>query len=247
MNRYFGINLEFDHDEFYQKIDQAIKEDQSAYVCVVDANVLTIANRDHSYRKILNQSLVNTCDGSSIAFLLSKIHKENFSALNGPTIFEELIEKDKKQVLLGGNEQSAEAVQNKLKEENTANSTLHVMPLPFSKVDEFDYEEIGRELNELKPDIIWVSLGAPKQERFMHNLLPHLSSGVMFGIGAAFNFYIGQIKMPSYTFGGVGILWLSRIFTEPKKQIKRVLPYLGILPKLYLSEKKKTKQVNNSE
>jgi N-acetylglucosaminyldiphosphoundecaprenol N-acetyl-beta-D-mannosaminyltransferase len=245
MQEYFGVNLEFDHYKFYQKIEKAISGEQSAYVCVVDANVLTIANRDDNYRKILNQSLVNTCDGSSIAFLLSKIHNENFTALNGPTIFEKLIEEDKKQVLLGGDKQSAESIKNKLQEEKTANSTLHLIPLPFSEVDDFNYEQIARELNELKPDIIWVSLGAPKQERFMHNLLPYLSSGVMFGIGAAFNFYIGQIKMPTYTIGGVGTLWLSRIFTEPKKQIKRMVPYVLSIPKLYYSQKKKVTQSNN--
>lgn len=244
MTEYFGVNLEFDHDEFYRKIEKAIKN-KSAYVCVVDANVLTIANRDAGYRKILNQSLVNTCDGSSIAFLLSKIHKKNFIALNGPTIFKKLIEEDKKQVLLGGDAQSARSVQKKLQEENTANSTLHLMPLPFSEVEDFDYEKIAMDLNTLKPDIIWVSLGAPKQERFMHNLLPYLSSGVMFGIGAAFNFYIGKIKMPTYSIGGVGSLWLSRIFTEPKKQIKRILPYIMIIPKLYYSEKKKVNKANN--
>lgn len=244
MNEYFGVYLEFDHKNIYQKIENAIKNKKSAYVCVVDANVLTIANRDDNYRKIINQSLINSCDGSSIAFFLSKIHKKKLKALNGPTILEKLIEEDKKQVLLGGDMQSALSIQNKLQKKNT-NSTLHHLPLPFLNVDDFDYMQIANDLNDLKPDIIWVSLGAPKQERFMYNLLPYLSSGVMFGIGAAINFYIGKIKMPSYTIGGVGTLWLSRIFTEPKKQIKRLIPYIMSIPMLYYSEKIKVHQSNN--
>lgn len=247
MKEYFGVYLEFDHKNFFQKIEKAIKNKKSAYVCVVDANVLTVANRDDNYRMILNQSLINTCDGSSISYLLSKIHNENFTALNGPTIFGKLIEENKKQVLLGGDTQSALLVQKKLQKKKSTNSTLHHMPLPFLEVDDFNYTQIAKDLNNLKPDIIWVSLGAPKQEHFMYNLLPHLSSGVMFGIGAAFNFYIGLIKMPSYTIGGVGILWLSRIFTEPKKQIKRMVPYVMSIPKLYYSEKKKVYHSNNSD
>lgn len=50
MHTYIGINLEFNHDRFYQVIDKAVREQKSSYVCIVDANVLTIANRKKNYR-----------------------------------------------------------------------------------------------------------------------------------------------------------------------------------------------------
>ena len=76
-------------------------------------------------------------------------------------------------------------------------------PLPFVSVDEFDYELIAKKVNEEKPDIIWVSLGAPKQEIFMSKLLPFLQQGVMFGIGAAFNYYAGILNEPKAKIGAV--------------------------------------------
>ena len=68
--------------------------------------------------------------------------------------------------------------------------------LPFRKVDEFDYQGIAQMINEDGPDIIWVSLGAPKQEMFMNRLQPYLHRGVMFGFGAIFNFNagVGNVK-----------------------------------------------------
>lgn len=241
MCKYFGINFEFNQNLFFSKIENSIKSKNSSYVCVVDANVLTIAHNDEEYQNILNSSLVNTCDGSSIALLLNMIYDKDFKALNGPTIFKKLILENKRQVLLGGDEKITELVLRKLKQDKP-NSEINIIPLPFQSVESFEYAQIAAEINSLEPDIIWVSLGAPKQERFMHNLLPHINQGVMFGIGAAFSFYVGQIKMPKVSIGGLNLLWLSRIITEPRKQLKRMYPYVKLMPKLYLQEKEKAKK-----
>jgi len=83
MNNYFGINLEFDSNKIHQLIAKAISGNQKGYVCVVDGNVLTIAQKNQVYRTIINNSLVNTCDGSSIAWLAGKIYKKDFRAHTG--------------------------------------------------------------------------------------------------------------------------------------------------------------------
>jgi UDP-N-acetyl-D-mannosaminuronic acid transferase (WecB/TagA/CpsF family) len=83
MNNYFGINLEFDSNKIHQLIAKAISSNQKGYVCVVDGNVLTIAQKNQVYCTIVNNSLVNACDGSSIAWLAGKIYKKDFRALTG--------------------------------------------------------------------------------------------------------------------------------------------------------------------
>ena len=75
MNSYFNVNLEFNHQIIYNKIDEAIIKNNKGYIFIVDANVLTISQKDLQYRGILNSSIVNTCYGSSIAFLASLINK----------------------------------------------------------------------------------------------------------------------------------------------------------------------------
>ncbi len=116
---------------------------------------------------------------------------------------------------------------------------MFYIPLPFTGIEGFDYIEIAEAINKLKPDIIWVSLGAPKQEFFMSKIFPYLNKGLLFGIGAAFNFYTGMLGMPTVKIGALRFIWLDRFIKEPRKLYSRLINYLFILPGLYLEEKKK--------
>lgn len=238
MERYFGLKFEFDKDIFLKNIHESIRTKKKGYFCVVDANVLTMAQKNEEYRQILNDSMFNACDGSSIASLANLVYKTRHKAFNGPEIFEYFIESDYKQILLGSTNDTINRIKNKLIQNEKRTDTLSGLPLPFLDVDSFNYKEIATQINQQKPDIIWVSLGAPKQEVFMNRILPYLDQGVLFGIGAAFNFYTGDIPLPRYNIRGFRFIWLSRWLTEPKKLTKRIVPYLLILPKLYLSELK---------
>lgn len=237
----FNIHIEFDSKVFCKRVEDFIARKQKAYVCVVDMNVIAIAQKDMNYRKIIQSANVNTCDGSSLAMLANRIYGTDFRAYNGPDVFEKYIESPYKHLLIGNTvekvEQIREIVRSKGKEVD-----LHHLDVPFLPVEEFDYKGISEEINRLHPDIIWVSLGAPKQERFMANILPYINSGVMFGIGAAFNFYTGDLHNNRKEIGGLRFIWLERIFKEPKKQLTRVGRFLSVLPKMYYEEKNKSKQ-----
>jgi len=241
MQKYFNILLEFDHGIINNTIENSIKAKTKGYVCIVDANVLTIAQSDLTYQGIINNSLINSCDGSSIAMLAGWIHHKRFRALNGPEIFEYYIEKDYKHLLLGNTPEIADRIKQVLIKKNLNTLNLTTISLPFIPVENFDFEAIANEINCNKPDIIWVSLGAPKQEIFMHEILPFLNQGVLFGIGAAFNFYIGNLNVPRFRIGTLRFIWLNRLFNEPKKLIKRILPYILLMPSLYFEEKSKIK------
>jgi N-acetylglucosaminyldiphosphoundecaprenol N-acetyl-beta-D-mannosaminyltransferase len=129
-------------------------------------------------------------------------------------------------------------IQEKVELQNNTSENLHFMEVPFRKVEEFDYVSIAKEINDLKPNYIWVSLGAPKQELFMSNLLPHINQGAMLGVGAALNYFTGQVKdIPNWA-KKLHLIWLYRIFTEPKKQLKRCKEIAIVLPKMYTEEKK---------
>jgi len=243
MQQYFNVNLDFNHERLHSTITEIILNKGKGYICVVDAHVLEIAQNDFQYREVLNSSTINTCDGSSIAMLAGFIHKQKFRALNGPDLFADYIEKEYKQLLLGSTEEISNKIKKVLESKNIKSSHLHVMPLPFLSVDDFDYLSVAQNINELNPDIIWVSLGAPKQERFMNRLLPQINRGVMFGIGAAFNFYIGDLGLPKIRIGALKFIWLNRLLNEPKKMYKRLTNYIIIIPKLYFEEKKRSKSL----
>lgn len=240
----FNIHIEFDSKVFRDIVEKHIIEKEKAYVCVVDANVITIAQKDPKYREIVKNATINTCDGSSISKMVNSIYGTKYSAYNGPELFEYYIERPYKHVLLGNRASKVEQIKAKVREKGLELDMQHV-DVPFVSVDQFDYEGIAKQINEIKPDIVWVSLGAPKQEMFISNIFPYIEQGVLFGIGAAFNFYTGDLHNNKNEIAGLRFIWLERIFKEPKKQLKRIGGYLMAVPGMYWEEKKKAKMIKN--
>ena len=234
----FNIHIEFDSKVFCKTVENYIAKKQKAYVCVVDGNVITMAQKDLKYREIIQGANINTCDGSSISMMANSIYGTNYSAFNGPELFGYYIERPYKHVLVGNTQKKVEQIKAKVAEKGLTVDLQHV-DVPFVPVDQFDYPAIARQINELKPDIVWVSLGAPKQETFISNIFPYIEQGVLFGIGAAFNFYTGDLHNNKKEIHGLRFIWLERIFKEPKKQILRMGKFLLAVPKMYLEEKKR--------
>lgn len=240
--RVFDIDIEFDRPTLHGVIEKCIHEQQKGYVCFADANVLSIAKKNAGYLSVLQGAMINSCDGGSIAAMVNRIHGTNVRAYNGPDLFENYIGRSEyKQLLLGNTEEKFLLIVEELKKRGLPSHHISHLDVPFAKVEEFDYKEIARQVNKVDADIIWVSLGAPKQERFMSMLLPYIDRGVMFGIGAAFNFYIGEIIQPKFRIGAFRFIWLDRIYREPRKQLKRVWKILKAMPLLYWDERKRYK------
>lgn len=238
----FKIHIEFDSKVFCKTVEDYIIKKEKAYVCVVDANVITIAQKDIKYREIVKNANINTCDGSSIAKMVNSIYGTKYSAFNGPELFEYYIERPYKHLLIGNTTSKVEQIKAKVNEKDL-DLDLHHLDVPFVPVDQFDYKEIAKQINAIQPDIIWVSLGAPKQETFISNIFPYVKQGVLFGIGAAFNFYTGDLHNNKKEIGGLRFIWLERIFKEPKKQLGRVSKFLMLMPRMYLEEKRKAKNI----
>ena len=242
MEKYFKIPLEFNH----QKLEHTIIEsslNSKGYCCFVDSNMLVESFVDEKSLiiNILNESLVNSCDGSYLALLASVVHKKKLWAYNGPEFFEKFIYANEKHCIIGNTDIVFEKIKTKVKITN-GKSALKYIPLPFLKVEEFDYEKIAEEINKYNPRYIWVSLGAPKQEIFMYKLLPLINSGVMLGVGAALNYFSGEIKdIPGWA-TKYRLIWLFRIFTEPKKQIQRVFKILKYYPLILIEERKRIRK-----
>lgn len=241
MVKAFGLFFNFDSEEYDKKIQSLIANREKGYSCVIDANVLTMSHSDAEYRAIINNATINTCDGSSIASMASRIHKRKYMVYNGPEVFDKYIEMDYRHVILGNTEERFVTMMAKLKERGVRNEVFHIQ-VPFIKVEEFDYPAIAAEINVLNPDMIWVSLGAPKQEKFISRILPFIEHGVLFGIGAAVNFYIGEINNSKKTVGGLRFIWFERLFKEPKKQFSRCFRYIKLIPTLKREEKEAIKK-----
>ena len=92
----------------------------------------------------------------------------------------------------------------------------------------------------IRADIIWIALGAPKQEMFMSKLKPYLKRGVMIAVGAAFKFYsdTDERRAPQWMLKA-HLEWVFRIMCSPKKQLKRCSMIILTLPRLLIEEIKR--------
>lgn len=87
MQYYFNIKLEFDKNKADQIIHQTITSGGKGYVCLIESNNLTVANKDTAFREVVNHALLNVCDGSNVAWVLGKIHHQPFSSYIGNDLF----------------------------------------------------------------------------------------------------------------------------------------------------------------
>lgn len=237
METYFNIRFEFDKDKVLKSIDNQLYADNSSYVCVADGNILANVHNSFDYRAIINQSLFSICDGSWAIIFLKFIYGIKRDSYSGSDIFQDMIKTKKySMAFLGGRYETLIGLKEYLSSINYPIDKTFFLELPFCHVNEFDYESIGKTLLD-KYDIIWVGLGAPKQEIFMNKLKPHLKHGVMIGVGAVFNFYgSSDVKRAPYLIRKFHLEFLHRLFAEPQKQIPKFKNYIQTIPQIITEE-----------
>ena len=93
--RYLDVELLFDREEIHRRMDEFIKVRQATYVCAVNANTITVANNDAWFKKIVNHSGFNLCDGSLVALSYKRIYKKKVTPYPGPNFFIDYLSKRK--------------------------------------------------------------------------------------------------------------------------------------------------------
>jgi len=241
MRNYFNVPIEFDKSKVDEVIQTTIANNGKGFVCSVEANIIATANRDPNFMNVVQNALVNICDGSMIAAILGKIHGKPLRPYIGADLFAEYVKlKRYRQFFIGNTREVLDGLRANLAKIDPAIASMRFEELPFRRVDEFDYPAIAGMINAEKTDIIWVSLGAPKQEEFMYRLEPFLDRGVMFGFGAIFNFNAGagHVRRAPEWMRRLKLEWLYRAFEEPKKNVPRYWRFLRQMPKLVAGERR---------
>ena len=238
MIKYFNINYEFERKKVHDSISKCIKHNRAAYICVADGVILNIANRKPDYLKIVNGGMFSICDSGYVPLYIRWIYGKRYEQYCGSQIFMDIIRSRKyRMIFMGTSQNTLDGLKENLKKENPDVAGMQFVELPYKDVEDFDYEGIAKEIEADGADIIWIALGAPKQEVFMSLLKPHLKRGVMIAVGAAFKFYSGtDTKRAPQWMIKCHLEFVHRIFKEPKKQLKRCSMILLTLPKLLVEE-----------
>ena len=235
---YFKVNYEMDREEVARAIERHVREGLTGYICVADGVVLNIANRDPHYLEAINGSIFSICDSSYVPIYLKWIYGTDYQQYCGAEIFRDVVSSRKyRMAFVGTSQETLERLRAGIREWNPEVDDMLFYELPFRDVEDFDYAEIAGRIEESGAEVIWVALGAPKQELFMARLKPYLRRGVMIAVGAVFKFYSGvdEKRAPGWMVGW-HMEWVYRIMGSPKKQLRRCGMILYTLPRMLREE-----------
>ena len=247
MEKYFNINYEFDVSEVHRAIEKRLKQHGSDYICVSDGLILNTVHEDLEYRKVVNGGMFSISDSSFVPVYIRWIYGKgkDYHQYCGSEIFEDIVKSRKyRMFFMGATQEALDGMKKTIYSWNPDTANMTFYELPFKKVDEFDYQAIANMVEDDGADIVWVALGAPKQEIFMSKLKPFLNHGVMIAVGAVFNFLsgLGQDRAPQWMVKR-HMEFVYRMFKGPKKHRKHVFDSITILPQILLEEYKRKKAI----
>lgn len=200
---------------------------EKGYICVTGVHGVIEAQDDSKFRNILNESFLTTPDGMPMVWVswLRKHHEVD--RVYGPDLMLEMAEatRDGKftHFLYGGRPGIAELLQRRLVERFPGIRIVGTYTPPFGPLSPEQERELEERFRQLKPDMTWIGLSTPKQERFMAQYLRKLDTTVMCGVGAAFDFHSKVVKQAPRWIQRSGFEWLYRTFQEPRRLFWRYL------------------------
>lgn len=207
--------------------DAAISSGKKGYICVTSVHGVMEAQRDPSFRKVLNGALINTPDGMPMSWVGWASGFRAMDRVFGPDFMLAMCELSAKrghrQFLLGGKPGVASALQMTLESRFPGLNVVGTYTPPFRPLAAEEEEALFNLVQRVKPDIIWVGLGTPKQEKFMAAYATRLGVPLMVGVGAAFDIHTGQIQDAPNWIKRYGLQWLHRLMQEPRRLAPRYL------------------------
>jgi N-acetylglucosaminyldiphosphoundecaprenol N-acetyl-beta-D-mannosaminyltransferase len=194
------------------------------YVGVCPVHNIIEAWQDPEHRKILVEADLNTADGVPIVWSQRLLGHRRATRVYGPTLMLHTLRRAEQEgwrvALYGGHPKRMPFLQEKLLERFPRLIVVFAESPPFRPLTEEEDQEVVGRMNAARPDLIWVGLGCPKQERWMAEHSSRIR-GVMFGVGAAFDFHCGMLRQaPSWT-QRMGLEWAFRLACEPRRLFKR--------------------------
>lgn len=194
---------------------------KTGYVSFPDSSVIASAKNNERLRAILNGALLTLPDGKpSELYARLKGHKK-VSTVSGYWLTKKLLESHLTHYFLGSSDEKLrKIIMNIRKEFPSAKISGYRAPgfhdIKFFEEGNLLQDEL-QEINSLKPDLIWIGIGSPKQDFLMDSHLSHLQHGVMLGVGGVFDYLSGDVKKSPEWVKKLGMRWLWRLAKEPKR------------------------------
>ena len=221
----FGVQYSVSRtEEAVLHVIRHIRELSGQYICFSNVHTTVMAREDAEYRRVLNGAAFVFPDGNPIVARQQSRGFIGAERVAGPDFMDHMFRdtKDGKvsHYFYGASQKTLDALKENLEERYPGIVIKGMYSPPFRDLTEEEKEADIKRINDAEADIVWIGLGAPKQEKWMA-LNRGKIHGVMMGVGAGFDFHAGTIKRAPVWIQKIGFEWLYRLFQDPGRLIKR--------------------------
>jgi len=209
------------------QIDQWVSRRDRQYVCVCTVATIMNCRRAEDLRQIVNRAGMRTPDGMPLVWLAHLRGHREVTRVYGPDLMLAVMARSAargyRHYLYGGGPGIAQRLARVMTGRFPGVSVVGAQSPPFAPLEELCTPDAAAAINGPNPDIVWVGIGNPKQERWMARMRPQLLAPVLIGVGAAFDFHTGQKPQAPRWMQRGGLEWLFRLFHEPRRLGRRYL------------------------
>ncbi len=195
------------------------------YVCVTGVHGVMESNRDVTLRDIHNDAGMVTPDGMPLVWMAHCLGFPNVRRVYGPDLMREMMALSARHgyrnFYYGGRSDTSERLRQVLQRQYPKLKVVGTLSPPFRQLTPAEDDAVCQKINTARPDIIWVGLSTPKQERWMAMHRSRLEAPVMVGVGAAFDFLSGEKPQAPSWMQQCGLEWLFRMISEPRRLAPR--------------------------
>ncbi len=205
----------------------AIPWQRKLVINTINGHSYTVAKSDLQFRKALQESDVLLPDGASVVMGMKMLKRQNIQKIAGYDLFiflmDYLNQRKGKCFFLGSMDHTLDKMRERAAKE-FPNVQIGSFSPPYKPVFSAEDNRIMQEqVNQFKPDVLFVGMTAPKQEKWVNDNKNKLDAGAICSIGAVFDFYAGTSNRPPQWMINLKLEWLGRLLKEPKRMWKRYL------------------------
>lgn len=218
-----------DMDSAIATIEDWIRRRDQHYVCLCTVHGVMECQRDPALRDIVNRSGMTTPDGMPLVWLGRLFGFPGVRRVYGPDLLLAMcarsVEARYRHFFLGGEDGVAQDLVASLQAQFPGLQVAGTLAPRVGSGATDDDDDTVRAINSARADIVWVSLGTPKQDRWMATHVGRVDAPVLIGVGAAFDFHSGRKQQAPVWMQRSGLEWLFRLSQEPGRLWYRYLVY----------------------
>lgn len=219
-----------DYERTMDWMDATIQERRKGYICVAATHTVVATQDDPELRAAVHGASLVVPDGQPVVWAMNALGHDLPSRVYGPDLMAKYCERSAatgvRMFLYGGRNQGALVqLALNLRRQYPGLQIVGGYSPPFRPLSDEELDGVVAEINAAKPDVVWVGIGVPKQEKWMATLRDRLDAPVLVGVGAAFDFHAGLVPQAPAWMQSAGLEWLYRLLQEPGRLWRRYLTY----------------------